>query len=134
MAMLINTAKICAAGGSRWRNPRLDLPPTPLELEGVFLASAEAAGWKVIAEPMVGRDKADALISKGKYRYVVEIKTASEGRRDRLVASLSQAILQARSFASSEASRCQAPGRHRGTADSRAGREGHPGVCSGTCA
>ena len=69
------------------------------DLEAALFSTVQAAGWKVVAEPTVGHRKADALISKGKYRYVVELKAVSEGRRDRLIPALSQAILQAQSFA-----------------------------------
>ena len=41
----------------------------------------------------------DLVVSRGSERYVVELKAASEGRPDRLVPLLSQAILQARAYA-----------------------------------
>jgi hypothetical protein len=69
------------------------------EFEAAFLEAARKAGWKIAAEPRIGSRRADAIISKGKNIYVVELKAASEGRRDRLLPLLSQAILQARSMA-----------------------------------
>jgi hypothetical protein len=68
-------------------------------MEAELASAAQAAGWKAVLHPPVGARQADILIAKGKYRYVVELKNTSEGRRDRLIPALSQAILQARSFA-----------------------------------
>jgi len=59
-----------------------------------------AAGWKVDVDRRVGDRRADLVVAKGKHRYIVELASASEGRRDRLVGLLSQAILQANSLAS----------------------------------
>ena len=56
-------------------------------------------GWRVEIEPSFGRRRADLLISRKGLRYVVELKVSSEGRRDRLAPLLSQAILEARTFA-----------------------------------
>jgi hypothetical protein len=39
------------------------------------------------------------VIRKGKYAYVVEVKAASEGRSDRVIPLLSQAILQSQAYA-----------------------------------
>jgi len=52
-------------------------------------------GWEVHAQS----GDADFLIRKLPLEYAVEIKTASEGRADRLVPLMAQAILQARSYA-----------------------------------
>lgn len=53
-------------------------------------------GWRVKINPPVGGKRADLLISSNSSRFVVELKVASEGRSDRLVPLLAQAILQAR--------------------------------------
>ena len=55
--------------------------------------------WRVKVNPSVGRKEADLLVSSNSSRYLVELKVASEGRSDRLVPLLAQAILQARSVA-----------------------------------
>jgi Holliday junction resolvase len=56
------------------------------------------AGWKVHQEPaLVGH--ADMLVQRGDLTYVVEVKVAAEGRRDRLMPLLAQAILQAQAYA-----------------------------------
>jgi hypothetical protein len=57
------------------------------------------AGWKVRRQPSVGGLRADLLAQRGEHSYVVEVKSAPEGRRDRLLPLLAQAILQARAFA-----------------------------------
>lgn len=57
------------------------------------------AGWKVRRQPLAGNLRADLLAQRGKHSYVVEVKSAPEGRRDRLLPLLAQAILQARAYA-----------------------------------
>jgi hypothetical protein len=52
-------------------------------------------GWEVAREGSLRDTGADLVISRGTQRYVVTFKVSHEGRRDRLVALLSQAILQA---------------------------------------
>jgi Holliday junction resolvase len=57
------------------------------------------AGWRVRRQPAVGDMRVDLVVDAGEKKYVVEVKGASEGRRDRLIPLLSQAILQAQAFA-----------------------------------
>jgi Holliday junction resolvase len=59
----------------------------------------ENDGWKVQREPAVGKLRADLVVRKKPHAYVVEIKSISEGRRDRVIPLLSQAILQAQAAA-----------------------------------
>ncbi len=56
-------------------------------------------GWRVKDRARFGHREADLLVSRKNFRYVVELKVASEGRRDRLVPLLAQAILQAGAIA-----------------------------------
>lgn len=56
-------------------------------------------GWRVKKEPMPADRGADIVVARGNQRYIIECKVASEGRPDRLVPLLSQAILQARAYA-----------------------------------
>ncbi len=56
-------------------------------------------GWRVKKEPMPADKGADIVVARGNQRYIIECKVASEGRPDRLVPLLSQAILQARAYA-----------------------------------
>ncbi len=64
----------------------------------------ESNGWDVKHSPQLGPNEADLLISKGHQAFVVEIKALSEGRSDRVIPLLSQAILQARANARKEGS------------------------------
>lgn len=57
------------------------------------------AGWKVRRPSHAGRNQADLVVRHGDHSYAVEVKCAAEGRRDRLVPLLAQAILQAQAFA-----------------------------------
>jgi hypothetical protein len=52
-------------------------------------------GWKVGLEPGDGPFQPDLVASKGPHRYAVELKHVAEGRPDRVLSMLSQAILQA---------------------------------------
>ena len=54
------------------------------------------AGWRVLQLRTV---QADFIVDTGKSKYAVAIKEAPEGRRDRLVPLLSQAILHAQTYA-----------------------------------
>jgi hypothetical protein len=56
-------------------------------------------GWRVFRQPASRGIRADLVVQAGKNKYVVEVKAASEGRRDRLVPLLSQAILEAQASA-----------------------------------
>lgn len=69
--------------------------PEEAEFESLIANLFRRAGWKVVQKP-AGRDLgADLVVDSGERRYVVELKRSSEGRRDRLIPLLSQAILQA---------------------------------------
>lgn len=56
-------------------------------------------GWDVARETSIPDSGADLIISRGGRRYVVALKVSQENRRERLVALLSQAVLQARAAA-----------------------------------
>jgi hypothetical protein len=56
-------------------------------------------GWKVRRQPLVGDLRADLLVQRGENSYIVEVKSAPEGRRDRLLPLLTQALLEARGYA-----------------------------------
>ncbi|HTV81239.1 MAG TPA: restriction endonuclease [Acidobacteriaceae bacterium] len=75
--------------GPRSEHDYLDL------LAGLF----RQHGWRVKKERSAVEKGVDLVIMRGDERYVVELKAASEGRPDRLVPLLSQAILQARTYA-----------------------------------
>jgi hypothetical protein len=59
----------------------------------------ERGGWKLIRERGHGPLRPDIVAQKGKQRLVIEVKAAREGRRDRVIPLLAQAILQAQAQA-----------------------------------
>ena len=79
--------------------------------------------WQINPEALIGDSAADLVISRGDLRYCVALKVSSEGRRDRLVALISQAILEAKAAAASSSDKSaplavvMAPSIPRGTAD-----------------
>ena len=75
--------------GARSERDYLDL------LAGLF----RQHGWRVKKELKLADKEVDLVVARGDYRYIVELKAASEGRSDRLVPLLSQAILQVRAYA-----------------------------------
>jgi Holliday junction resolvase len=69
------------------------------EFEKMLVSVFRKAGLRV-RRSLPARDMGVDLVLDGRERiYVVELKTSSEGRRDRLIPLLSQAILQAKAFA-----------------------------------
>lgn len=80
------------------------MPPQSLKGGGFALERrvAEAfrrAGWKIQRERAIGDLRPDLAVRRGDYAYVVTVKGAPEGRRDRLVPLLAMAILQAQVIA-----------------------------------
>src|SRR5712672_2188455 len=69
------------------------------EFERLVAEAFRKAGWRVRRHPAAGDMSADLVVDDGAKKYVIEVKSASEGRRDRLIPLLSQAILQAQAFA-----------------------------------
>jgi hypothetical protein len=69
------------------------------EFEIILAEVFRKAGWRIQPVPRVGDMEADLIVDAGRRKYVVELKVSSEGRRDRLVPLLSQAILQAQTVA-----------------------------------
>ncbi|UCV23819.1 restriction endonuclease [Ferribacterium limneticum] len=59
----------------------------------------EANGWDVDRSPKYGNRRLDLLVRRGPQRFAVEIKALAEGRADRVIPLLSQAILQAQANA-----------------------------------
>lgn len=65
--------------------------------EALLAELFEAHGWDVDRAP--ARTSCDLVIRRGAQRFVVEIKSLAEGRPDRVIPMLSQAILQAQAYA-----------------------------------
>lgn len=68
------------------------------EFESLVAELFRRAGWRVQQEPS-GEPRADLVAEGEGKRYVIEIKRSAEGRRDRLIPLVSQAILQAQAAA-----------------------------------
>src|SRR5260370_15299781 len=69
------------------------------DFEAILTDIFRNAGWR-LRRPTSARDRgADLVFDAKDQNYVVELKVSSEGRRDRLIPLLSQAILQARELA-----------------------------------
>jgi hypothetical protein len=69
----------------------------------LLVATFEQAGWRVQSEPGRGAYRPDLVTRRGRVAYAAELKVASEGRSDRLVPLLAQAVLQARRAAGAKA-------------------------------
>ena len=52
-------------------------------------------GWKVLHQPREQNSAPDLIASRPGKKLIIEIKRASEGRRDRVIPLLSQAALEA---------------------------------------
>jgi hypothetical protein len=92
MAKLIITSNLI--------NMALKSNPLQSHREGYFVNLLERAfrdaGWRVEVEPhLIG----DLFVSKGPNSYIVELKVAHEGRKDRVIPLLSMGILQAQAVA-----------------------------------
>jgi hypothetical protein len=59
----------------------------------------ESNGWEIQASPVEGSRRPDLIVQRGAQRFVVEIKALAEGRADRVIPLLSQAILEAQANA-----------------------------------
>jgi hypothetical protein len=56
-------------------------------------------GWKVRVQPAEAGVEPNVVAERAGKKYVIAIKRASEGRKDRIIPLLSEAILQAQSYA-----------------------------------
>ncbi|MCI0419748.1 MAG: restriction endonuclease, partial [Acidobacteria bacterium] len=72
-----------------------------VEFEYLLAEVFRRAGWHVVHQPSLADRRADLVVDAGDKKYVVELKSSAEGRRDRLIPLLSQAILQAQAVARS---------------------------------
>lgn len=83
-----------------------NLPSSPARrAEDQVALLFKANGWNVQSEPMTGPDQADLLVKKGRNAYLIEVKSISEGRSDRVIPLLSQAILQAKAYSQKKKAR-----------------------------
>jgi len=73
--------------------------PIHAEFTGILARVFRKAGWRVHRPSSIKDNGADLVFDANGKTYIIELKVSSEGRRDRLIPLLSQAILQAREFA-----------------------------------
>lgn len=67
--------------------------------EDLVVRLFESNGWEIEASPAEGSRGPDLIVQRGAQRFVVEIKALAEGRADRVIPLLSQAILEAQAYA-----------------------------------
>lgn len=80
-------------------NPNSSGPRNEREFEELVANLFREHGWRVKKEHSIAGKDIDLVVARGNDRYIIELKAASEGRPDRLVPLLSQAILQAQAYA-----------------------------------
>lgn len=80
-------------------NPNSPGPRSEREFEDLVANLFRQHGWRVKREPKLADMEVDLVVARGDHRYIIELKTASEGRPDRLLPLLSQAVLQVRAYA-----------------------------------
>ncbi len=68
------------------------------EFQALLVGLFQRGGWSAHARPSAG-SQADLVIESTGKKYVVQTKRSSEGRRDRLIPLLAQAVLQAQAAA-----------------------------------
>jgi len=72
--------------------------PSEAGFEQLLADAFRQSGWKIQAKPL-SDEGVDLVVDKGRSRYAVAIKKASEGRKDRLIPLLAQAVLEAQAAA-----------------------------------
>jgi hypothetical protein len=77
---------------SHYPNPPVD---SEAQLGQIVASLFREEGWKVVEEPREKNVAPDFLVSKNGKKFVLELKRASEGRKDRVIPLLSQAALEA---------------------------------------
>ncbi len=77
---------------SHYPNPSVD---NEAQLGRIVASLFREEGWKVVEEPRERNAAPDFLLSRHGKKFVVELKRASEGRKDRVIPLLSQAALEA---------------------------------------
>ena len=73
------------------------IPPFDNEeqLERLVAGLFRDRGWKILNQPREEDSRPDLIAERSGERFIIEIKRASEGRRDRVIPLLSQAALEA---------------------------------------
>jgi hypothetical protein len=102
MAMLINVAMIITMAMviHAERQPKRSVDHRA-QLERIVASVFRQHGWNVLEQPKVGNGKPDFIASGPGKKVVIEVKRASEGRKDRIIPLLSQAALEAAHYSRS---------------------------------
>src|SRR5260370_16579691 len=66
------------------------------EFERLLAEIFRQAGWRVDRQPKLADGQPDLVARHGGKKYVFELKVSSEGRKDRAVPLISQALLEVR--------------------------------------
>ncbi len=69
------------------------------EFEHLLAEILRQAGWRVDRQPKVAGSQYDLVAKHAGRKYIIELKVSSEGRKDRAVPLISQAILEVQSAA-----------------------------------
>lgn len=64
------------------------------QFEHLLAEMFRRAGWRVRREPKIGGVRPELLVEQGSRKYLIALKVSSEGRRDRAIPLISQAILE----------------------------------------
>ncbi len=103
MAVVINkaTITISATVNSMPAHIQKRFEERGAQFESLLADLFRRAGWQVVRPPARRSDEmeADLVVDAGDKKYVIELKRSAEGRRDRLIPLLSQAILMAQAIA-----------------------------------
>ncbi len=99
LATVINTAMVALAAKMRaMENPELPGKSDALQrrsaAESLLAAMFEKAGWEVRRSPHRDRFQPSLIVQRPGIAYAIEVKAGPEGRSDRLVPLLAQAVLQ----------------------------------------
>jgi hypothetical protein len=69
------------------------------ELESLVVDVFREGGWNIVKQPGPAKGGPDLVAEHAGKKYIVEIKRSSEGRADRVIPLVAQAILEARNLA-----------------------------------
>jgi Holliday junction resolvase len=69
------------------------------EVKSLVVEVFRAGGWKILEQPRANNKSPDLIAEHAGKKYIIEIKRSSEGRPDRVIPLVAQAILQVRNLA-----------------------------------
>lgn len=69
------------------------------QFESLVVGVFRKGGWRIFEQPRIEKGRPDLIAEHGGKKYIFEIKRSSEGRPDRVIPLVAQAILQVRNLA-----------------------------------